>query len=126
MKSTTGLFATAVVVAGFVLMPAAHAQDKSPAASGASGTTTVPSSIPDTKLDATAAAIKRVSAIKDAFEQKLAEAPDTEKQRVAGEANEAMTKAVKEQGLSVEEYTTIIQMAQNDVAVRNKLLQRMK
>ena len=39
---------------------------------------------------------------------------------------DAMAKAVKEQGLSVEEYTSIIEVAQNDPVVRNKLLQRMK
>jgi hypothetical protein len=129
MRSTTGLFAMTLTAAGLVLMPAAYAQDKSPAAPAtpaAPGTTTAPTTIPDAKLDKAAAAVKRVSAIKDSFDQKLAQAPATEKQRIAGEANEAMTKAVTEQGLSVEEYTTIIQMAQNDVTVRNKLLQRMK
>lgn len=126
MRPTIGLFAMTLAAAGLGLMPAAYAQDKSPAAPAAPGATTAPSSIPDAKLDAAAAAVKRVSAIKDTFEQKLTEAPATDRQRIAGEANEAMTKAVKEQGLSVEEYTSIIQMAQNDVTVRNKLLQRMK
>jgi hypothetical protein len=37
-----------------------------------------------------------------------------------------MTKAVTDQGLSVDEYTSIIEVAQNDAEVRNKLLQRMK
>ncbi len=129
MRSTTGLFAMTLTAAGLVLMPAAYAQDKSraaPSAPAAPGTTTTPAAIPDAKLDKAAAAVKRVSVIKDSFDKKLAQAPATEKQRIAGEANEAMTKAVTEQGLSVEEYTTIIQIAQNDVTVRNKLLQRMK
>jgi Domain of unknown function (DUF4168) len=37
-----------------------------------------------------------------------------------------MEKAVTDQGLSVEEYTTILKVAQNDPVVRGKLVQRMK
>jgi hypothetical protein len=37
-----------------------------------------------------------------------------------------MEKAVTDQGLSVDEYTTILELAQNDPIVRNKMVQRMK
>ena len=128
MQSTTGFFAMAFTAAGLLFMPVANAQDKSPAAPSptAPGTTTAPATIPDNKLDAAAAAVKRVSAIRDTFEQKLAQAPVDEKKRVVDEADDAMAKAVTEQGLSIEEYATIMQVAQNDPVVRNKLLQRLK
>jgi hypothetical protein len=42
------------------------------------------------------------------------------------EANKALVKAVTDQGLSVEEYTSIMVVAQNDPAVRQKIVQRMK
>jgi hypothetical protein len=35
-------------------------------------------------------------------------------------------KAVTDQGLSVDEYSTILQVAQNDPQVRDKLLQRLR
>ena len=82
--------------------------------------------IPDKKLDAAAAAVKSVSAVKDTFDQRLAKAPAGEKERLSGEAEHAMTKAVTDQGLSVEEYVTIMKVAQNDPIVRDKLIKRMK
>ena len=42
----------------------------------------------------------------------------------AKEANDALTKAVTDQGLSVDEYNSIIRTAQNDPTVREKLTQR--
>ena len=131
MQSTTrfGTFcAMTLTAAGLLFMPAANAQQQSP--SGPSVTapspTTTPANIPDKKLDAAAAAVKKVSAVKGNFEQKLAQAPAAEKERLVGEANNAMEKAVIDQGLSIEEYTTILQVAQKDPVVRDKLLQRMK
>ena len=128
MRSTIGCFAMALTATGLVVMPAAYAQDKAPVAPSpaAPGKTVAPTTIPDAKLDATAAAAKRVSAIRDSFEQKLAEVPATEKKRVVDEADNAMAKAVTEEGLSVDEYQAIIKVAQNDPVVRNKLLERMK
>jgi hypothetical protein len=41
------------------------------------------------------------------------------------EANSALTRAVTDQGLSVEEYTAIMVIAQNDPQVREKILQRL-
>jgi hypothetical protein len=87
---------------------------------------TPPANIPDSKLDAAAAAVKSVSAVRDTFEQKFAHAPAAEKERLVGEANDATTKAVTDQGLSIEEYTKIMKVAQNDPAVRDKLLQRLQ
>jgi len=113
---------------GLLFAPAANAQQQSPAAPSptAPGPTTAPADISDKKLDAAAAAVKKVVALRDTYEQKLAQAPAAEKQRLAGEASDAIEKAVTDQGLSVEEYTTILQVAQNDPVVRSKLVQRMK
>jgi hypothetical protein len=131
MQSTTRfgtLCAMTLTAAGLLVMPAAHAQQQSP--SGPSVTTpsptTTPTIIPDKKLDAAAAAAKKVSVIKNKYDQQLAQAPVAEKQRLEGEAGDAMAKAVIDQGLSIEEYKTILQVAQKDPVVRDKLLQRMK
>ena len=82
--------------------------------------------VPDKKLDAAAAALKKVSVIKNKYDQQLAEAPAAEKERLEGEAGDAMAKAVIDQGLSIEEYTTILKVAQKNPVVRDKLLERMK
>lgn len=125
MKSTIGFCAMTLAAAGLFLAPAVHAQ-----------TQTTPPTKPDRaapaadiseqKLDAAAKAVKNVSTIRDSYEQKLVKAPADQKAKLADEASDAMAKAVKDQGLSVEEYTNIIEVAQNDPVVRNKLLQRLK
>jgi hypothetical protein len=130
MQSTTRFgtwCALTLTAAGLLVMPAAQAQQQSP--SGPSATTPsppTPTNIPDKKLDAAAAAAKKVSVIKNKYDQQLAQAPVAEKQRLEGEAGDAMAKAVIDQGLSIEEYKTIMQVAQKDPGVRDKLLQRMK
>jgi hypothetical protein len=111
------LAAAALSVAGLLLLPAANAQmnraqSPSPAISNA-------------KLNAAAAAIRQVSSIQQSYQRKIEAAP-SDKQRLTIEANDAMAKAVTDQGLSVDEYNSIISTAQNDPAVREKLSQRMR
>ncbi len=82
--------------------------------------------IPDQKLDATANALQRVTSVKQDYQQKLNSAAADDQQRIAAEANDAMSKAVTEQGLSLEEFDSIIRVAQSDPNVREKILQRVK
>jgi hypothetical protein len=126
MRSITGFCALTAAAAGLLLIPVAGAQAQSPSTPPATSPSAAPTTIPEGKLDAAAAAVKRVSAVRDSFEQQVAKAPPADKERLAGEANDAMKKAVTDQGLSVEEYTTILKVAQNDPSVREKLLQRLK
>jgi hypothetical protein len=79
---------------------------------------------PDEKLNAAAAAIGQVTSIRQNYEPKIAAAAPSDKQRVTDEANNAMKKAVTDQGLTVDEYNSIIRTAQNDPGVRQKLSQR--
>src|SRR5690242_13453171 len=90
--------------------PAAYAQNE-PAGAG----------IPDQKLDATAAAMVHVSDIQKTYRQKLESTAPQDQNRVAEEADTALEKAVTDQGLSVDEYTTILKTAQNDPSIREKL-----
>src|SRR5690349_15603182 len=80
--------------------------------------------IADTKLDQAAAAIVHVDKLQRSYQQKLQQAPPDERDRVVEEADNALVKAVKDHGLSIDEYDAILQTAQNDPAVREKLLQR--
>jgi len=70
--------------------------------------------------------MKSVSTVKEDYGRRIAQAPDSEKSRLANEGGQALTKAVTDQGLSVAEYTEILQVAQNNTAVREKILQRIK
>jgi hypothetical protein len=54
------------------------------------------------------------------MKQRLAQADQADEERIVAEANEALTKAIADQGLSVEEYSSILEMAQNDPDLRGK------
>ena len=81
--------------------------------------------IPDQKLDAAAAAVQRVTTLTQDYQQRITAAPPADKERILKEANSALAKAVTDQGLSVEEYNSILEVAQNDPGVREKIRQRM-
>jgi hypothetical protein len=84
-----------------------------------------PANIPDQKLDAAALALQKVVNLQQQYRQKLAGTNNqSEQQKIIDEANDELKRAVTDQGLSVEEYTSIMQVAQNDPQVRDKLLQR--
>jgi Domain of unknown function (DUF4168) len=81
----------------------------------------------DQKLSAVAAAIERVASLQKDYRQRIAEAEaPAEKERIVAEAHNEFTKAVTEQGLSVEEYASILDMAHDDHEIREKLFQRIR
>ena len=50
-----------------------------------------------------------------------------QRRRFAGdEADQALVKAVTDKGLSVEEYTAILEVAQTDPVVKDKQVERLK
>jgi predicted ATPase with chaperone activity len=121
-------FAAVALTAGaLLLVPAAEAQMNPPQARPQTQSPQTPSPsapISDEKLNAAAAALGQVATIQQTYESKLAAAPPSDKQRLAKERTDALEKAVTDQGLSVDEYNSIIRTAQNDPAVREKLTQR--
>jgi uncharacterized protein DUF4168 len=117
--------AAAVSVVCLLLAPIASAQQQQQPSDSSSPATSA-KNIPDAKLDAVAAAAKKVTAVSDTYKEKLAKAPTADKERVVDEANAAIAKAVTDQGLSVEEYVSIMKVAQNDPVVRDKIVQRLK
>ena len=126
-----GLFAAAALTVGLLSVSVSHAN--TPTVPSVSESLTVADTdskdaadIPDHKLDAAAAAVKRVAMVKETYEAKLAKAPDNEKEGVVEEANQAAEKAVTQEGLSVQEFVTIMDVAENNPAVRAKIIQRLK
>ena len=106
-------------------VPAVNAQDQSPPAKAPSpGASNPTPELSDQKLDAAAAAILRVAGLKQDYQQRIATAAPADKERIAEEAFSALAKAVTDQGLSVDEYTSILEVAQADPDVREKIRQR--
>jgi Domain of unknown function (DUF4168) len=91
------------------------------------GPSTSAQDLSDQKLSAVAAALQRVASLQKDYRQRIAEAEaPAEKERIVAEAHNEFTNAVTEQGLSVEEYASILDMAQDDPEIRDKLLQRIR
>ena len=82
--------------------------------------------ISDQKLDAVAIAIERVASLKQDYRQRIAGAAPSDKERIAFEAINALANAVTDQGLSLKEYDSILQVAQNDPEIREKIGQRIR
>ena len=122
---TRPLAAAALTAAWILSATAANAQAPSPS-SPSPGTSKQAADITDQKLDATAAALEQVLTVKRGYQQKIEAANPSDRKRIADEADVAVEEAVTKQGISVEEYTSILVVAQNDPAVREKILQRMR
>lgn len=103
--------------------PVANAQTQSPSPPALSGPSP---NIPDKKLDAAAAAVERVASLQQDYRRQIAEAAPSDKKRLADEAGTALAKAVTDQGLSLDEYSMIMQVAENNPEVREKLLKRIR
>lgn len=125
-KNARRLAVAGLLAAALVYAPVTFAQAPAPNAPAQTQPQVQPSNIPDQKLDAAAAALEKVTDLKRNYEKQLSSASPADQERITREANTALSRAVTDQGLSVEEYNSIIQVAQNDPQVRQKILQRVK
>jgi hypothetical protein len=116
------LAAAFLIVAWLFPVPAANAQSQSPSP----GSSEQSENIPDQKLDAAAAALKQVASVKESYQQRIEAAEPSDKQRLADEGSKALAEAVTGQGLSIDEYNSIITVAQKNPEVREKILQRVR
>lgn len=121
MRRLVPLLAAAIVASGVPFsVSITHAQTPSPPASSDR------TQITDQKLDAVAAALKQVAQVLRNYEQRIGQAAPSDKKRITEEAKSAFEKAVTDQGISVDEYKSILVVAQNDSALREKIFQRIE
>ena len=124
MRTSMRLIGAALLATAWHLsiVPGVRAQAPVPGA----GTSEPSPNISEQKLDAAAAALERVTNVHQDYKQRLTEAAPSDRKRIADEGIDAIEKAITDQGLSVEEYSSIIRVAQNDPDIRGKLLQRVR
>ena len=124
MRLLTRSLAAAMLTAGcYLSIPTVNVLAQSPPP----GPSTSAPDLSDQKLSATATAMERVVNLQKNYRQRIAEAEaPAEKERIVAEANNELTKAVTEQGLSVDEYTSILDAARDNPEIRDKLLQRIR
>lgn len=115
------LAATLVGAAWLCAAPAVIAQTEAPKAAP----TKPAQAIPDDKLDKAAAATVQVASLSRDYREQLAAAPPAEKQRIVDEANAKIEQAITDQGLSLQEYSSIMEEARSDPEVHRKILERL-
>jgi hypothetical protein len=120
------LMATLLSVACMTLLPASGQAQSTPAQPSDRPADSQSPSISEQKLDAVATAMTNVASIKNDYQQKIQQTAPSDRQRLADEGNNALAQAITEQGLSLDEYSSILVVAQNDPVVRQKILQRIK
>jgi hypothetical protein len=104
--------------------PTNRAPNASPPTNGAPPAAS-PASISDQKLKAAAAAIPEVEGIRQNYQQQIAQAPQGDKARLQNQAGDEMKKAITDQGLSIPEYNSIVQTAEQNPQIRARLIQQM-
>jgi len=124
MRLFTRPLAAAILTAGcYLSIPTVNVLAQAPSP----GPSTSAPDLSDQKLSATATAMERVASLQKDYRQRLAEAEaPAEKERIVAEANKELTKAVTEQSLSVEEYTSILDAARDNPEIRDKLIQHIR
>jgi Domain of unknown function (DUF4168) len=114
------LTAAFVAAAPLAAAPAlAQAQTPSPQLSAPS------QSFSNQKLDSVASAMRSVAGVKRNYQRQLNDAAPSDQERIIGEARRALEKAVTDQGLTVDEYQEVLEVAQDDQDLRNRLLERL-
>jgi Domain of unknown function (DUF4168) len=135
LPSVTTLAAGVAAVALFALPAAAASGTGAPAAPAPTASapptnmTSPPSpaaKVSDQKLGQAATAMEHVMSLRKSYEAKLDNAAPQDKPRIEDEGQTAMKKAVTDQGLSIDEYNSILVAARSDPTLRAKLLAHVK
>lgn len=86
-----------------------------------------PVEVSDAELDKVAQAYVQITEIRGTFQESLSEVSDPEEaQQLQEQAGEKMVQAVENNGLDVQKYNEIMEAAQVDEELREKLLARME
>lgn len=86
-----------------------------------------PIEVSDAELDKVAKAYVQITEIRGKFQESLSEVSDPEEaQLLQEEAGEKMVEAVQDNGLDVQKYNEVMEAAQVDEELREKLLARME
>jgi Domain of unknown function (DUF4168) len=70
--------------------------------------------------------LEHVASLQQDYREQMIAASPSDRKRLADEAGTALAKAVTDQGLSLDEYSTILQVAENNPEVREKILKRIR
>jgi hypothetical protein len=117
-------FLTLAVGAALGLAPvlAMASSDQPPSALSPSGQTAAPATPDAATIGKAGAALHDVALLQEKYQSKIDSAPPAQKQALSAQANAEAVQAIQSRGLSVQEYTNVVRVAQNDPAVKQQLL----
>jgi Domain of unknown function (DUF4168) len=118
---TRSLVATILTAGCYLSIPIVDVVGQSPPPSPS----TVAPDLSDQKLNAAAGVLKRIASLQEQYQQRIAEEP-AEKERIMAEVHDEFTKAVTEEGLSVEEYASILDAARDNPKIEDEILKRLR
>jgi Domain of unknown function (DUF4168) len=116
-------FLTLAVGATLGLAPvlAMAAPDQAPSTMSPSGQTAAPA--PDAAtIGKAGAALHDVALVQEKYQGKIDSATPAQKQTLSAQANAEAVQAIQSRGLSVQQYTNVVRVAQNDPKVKQQLL----
>ncbi|HET6521925.1 MAG TPA: DUF4168 domain-containing protein [Geminicoccaceae bacterium] len=117
----------AVVAACLVAAPVGAQQQQQPPQPGSPQDVTPQTSFSEEQIDAFAAAAQDVTRLQQEYDTKLQTAGnEQEVETLRGEAADAMMNVLEDQGLTPEEYNSILQAAQADPALYAAIVERME
>ena len=118
-------FLTLAVGAALGLAPALAlaAPDQASPGLSPSGQTAVPTAKPDAATIGKAGAVLHdVAQVQEKYQGKIDSAPPAQKKALSEQASAEAVQAIQSRGLSVQEYTNVVRVAQNDPQVKQQLL----
>lgn len=128
MYRITTATAVSVLAAGafFVAAPVAHGDATTPQT--AQQTQQAPqANFSDEQLQSFAAAANEVRTVHEEWQQRLQETQDPrQQQQIRQEASQEMAEAIEDEGLTIEEYNEISQVARQDPEVYDKVSRYMQ
>jgi vacuolar-type H+-ATPase subunit H len=115
--------ATAVVVATAVVPALAEQAGRDAAAPQAPGTTTQRGEqLSDMTVQKVGKALRQAATIRQQYTDRAQSKPPQQQEQLTEQAQGEMIKAINDQGLSVQQYNQVIQMAQADPTLKQRLL----
>jgi GTP1/Obg family GTP-binding protein len=108
----------AAILATAMALPAAAQQPSGTPSGAISG-----ANMSDATVSKVGAALRQVAQIKETYSQRLQSAnTPTQKQDISKQASGAAVTAITQQGLTINQYNQVIQAAQNDPVLKQRVL----
>lgn len=107
----------ALIVAPGVALAASDTMPQGQPGAAAQGTT-----VPDATIGKAGAALRDVANLQEKYQPKIKSATPKEKEGLSAQANAEAVQAIQSHGLSIQEYSSVVRMAQTNPQLKQRLL----